>query len=102
LNPDITDATSVLKELMLSPEGTVFDPLAADPPDDPEDPQAAAARLTTAARLTQATGRSERERRPPLLICIPKPLFTYPEEDTRKNGCGEPYSTHVRPKVSSS
>jgi len=78
---------------MLSPLGIVFEPL--DAPDDDEDePQAAAARLTTAARLTHATGRSERERRPPLLLCIPQTPFTYPEA-TRKSGCGEPYSTHV-------
>jgi len=64
---------------MLSPEGTVFEPLAAPDDDDGEDePQAAAARLITAARLTQNTGRSERERRPPLLLCIPQSPFTYP------------------------
>jgi hypothetical protein len=74
LNPDITDATSVLKELMLSPLGTVFEPLDA-PDDDGDELQAAAAKVTTAARLTQATGRSERERRPPLLLCIPQTPF---------------------------
>jgi hypothetical protein len=100
LSVDIVDSRFTVNELMLSPLGIVFDPLEADDPDDPDEPQAAAARLTTAARLTQATGRSERARRPPLLLCIPKPLFTYPE-DTRNSGCGEPYSTHVRSKVSS-
>jgi hypothetical protein len=50
LNGDITDATSVEKELTLT-FGTVFEP--PDEPDPPpDDPQAAAARLRTAARPT--------------------------------------------------
>jgi hypothetical protein len=51
LNGDITEATSVEKELMLSPFGTVFEP-PDDPDPPPDDPQAAAARLRTAARPT--------------------------------------------------
>src|SRR5215467_2958178 len=53
LNGDITDATSVEKESMLT-FGTVFDP--DDEPDDPpDDPQAAAVKLTTPARATRLT-----------------------------------------------
>ena len=86
---------------MLSPLGIVFEPLdAPDDPDDPDDPQAAAARLTTAATLTQSH-RAKRARAPTSLTFMhPQTPFTYPE-DTRNSGCGEPYSTHVRPKVSS-
>jgi hypothetical protein len=56
LNWDIADATSTLKELMLSPFGIVFEPLDVDV-DEPDDPHAAAVRLTAAARLTQPTRR---------------------------------------------
>jgi hypothetical protein len=66
----IVDAMSTVKELVLSPEGIVFEPLGVVVAgvDDVDDPQAAAVRLTTAARPTQPTGLSERERRPPLLL----------------------------------
>jgi hypothetical protein len=58
LNGDITDATSVENELTVM-LGTVFEPL--DVPDpEPDDPHAAAARLTTAARPTHATWRERR------------------------------------------
>jgi hypothetical protein len=74
LSLDIVDAMLALKELMLS-DGTVFEPLGAD--DEFDDEQAAATRLTTAAKPTQPTRRErrkvpwpcERERRPsPLLL----------------------------------
>jgi hypothetical protein len=70
---------STLKELVLSPFGIVFEPLGVLVDGD-DDPQAAAARPTTAARLTQPTGRNERERRPPLLLSvrsIPKTSFAF-------------------------
>jgi hypothetical protein len=71
LNGDITDSTLVEKLLMLM-LGTLFEPPPEepDPEPEPDDPHAAAARLTTAARLTKATGRSERERRPPSLLLL--------------------------------
>src|SRR5215469_490114 len=84
LNGDITDSTLVEKELMLSPEGTVLEPLPDEPDDPPDDPQAAAVRLTTAAKPTKPTARRlymawpcARERRPPslLLISIPHTPF---------------------------
>jgi hypothetical protein len=70
---------STLKELVLSPLGIVFEPLDVVPDGD-DDPQAAAAKLTTAARLTQATGRTEREREAPLLLLrsIPQNPFHLP------------------------
>jgi hypothetical protein len=55
LNGDITDATSVENELTVM-FGTVFEP-PPDPELDPDDPHAAAARLTAAARATQLTTR---------------------------------------------
>jgi hypothetical protein len=70
LNVDIVDPTSTVKELMLSPLGIVFEPL--DEPDpEPDDPQAAAARLITPARATQLAARK-------LLLlprCIPQTPF---------------------------
>jgi hypothetical protein len=80
LNFAIVDSRFTVNDAVLKPLGIEFEPLDADPDDEPEDPQAAAARVTTAARLTQATGRSERERRPPLLICIPQNPFHLPED----------------------
>src|SRR5215472_6990536 len=74
LNLDIVDAMSTVKELMLSPAGTVFEPLLVDGVvDEPDDPQPAAARPRTAARPTQPTRRERRDvpwpcgrvRRPP-------------------------------------
>src|SRR5215472_8973534 len=53
LSLDIVDARSTVNEVVVR-LGTVFEPLGADPDDD-EEPQAAATRLTTAARPTQAT-----------------------------------------------
>ncbi len=79
LSVDIVDARSTLNELVLSPFGIVFEPVDVLVDGD-DDPQAATARLTTAARLTQPTGRSERERRPPLLLLLrasPKTPFTF-------------------------
>jgi len=67
---DIDDAISTLKELVLSPLGIVFEPLDPLVVDGDDDPQAAAARPRTAARLTQPTGRNERDRRPPLLLSV--------------------------------
>jgi len=59
----IVEAMFTVKELMLSPVGTVFEP----PPDVvvefPDDPQAAAIKAMIAARLTQPT----RWKRPTLL-----------------------------------
>src|SRR5215471_19185528 len=83
LNGDITDATSVEKESMLT-FGTVFEP--PDEPDPlPDEPQAAAARLTTAANPTQA---ARRERGiPPRLLLLnrisPRPLSKDPNKLTR-------------------
>src|SRR5580698_3547037 len=58
---DIVDSRLTVKELMLSPLGTVFEPLDVDPDPDPDDdPQPAATRATTAATLTPTTGRSKR------------------------------------------
>src|SRR5215469_2941952 len=55
LNGDITDATFVENELMVT-FGTVFEPLEDEPPDDPPDePQPAIVRPATAARLTNPT-----------------------------------------------
>jgi len=70
---------STVKELVLSPFGIVFEPLEVVDVDGVDDPQAAAARLTTAARLNQPTGRSERERRPPVLLLLrsTKTPFTF-------------------------
>jgi hypothetical protein len=63
LSLDIVDAMSTLKELVLSPAGIVFEPLAVDGVvDEADDPQPAAARPRTAARPTQPT---RRVRRPP-------------------------------------
>jgi hypothetical protein len=55
-----------VKELMLSPDGTVFEPLGADDAvdDEPDDPQPAAIRPTAVAKATQPS----RPKRPlPLL-----------------------------------
>jgi hypothetical protein len=82
LNGDITDSTLVEKLVMLM-LGTLFEPPLEEPDPEPDDPHAAAARLTTAARLTQATGRSERERTPRallLLIPIPQNPFHLPDD----------------------
>src|SRR5215468_10920203 len=69
LNGDITDATFVEKELMVT-FGTVLEP--PDEPDDPpDDPHAAAARLTTPARATPPTRRADFL----LLSCIPQDPF---------------------------
>jgi hypothetical protein len=53
---DIVDAMSTVKELVLSPAGILFEPPAvfADVL-EPDDPQLAAIRPITAARLTQPT-----------------------------------------------
>jgi hypothetical protein len=59
LNGDITDATSVENELTLM-FGIVLEPPADDPEPEPDDPQAAAAKLTAAARPTHATRRERR------------------------------------------
>jgi hypothetical protein len=85
---DIVDAMLTEKELMLSPFGIVFEPPPDDVDDGLDDPHAAAARLTTAARLTQPTPRKrrsvprpcEREGRPPLLLLlIAAPIPLSPE-----------------------
>src|SRR5580693_4239927 len=83
LNLDISDAMSTLKELMLSPAGTVFEPLAAVPPDEPDEPddEQPAASAATAATLTQPSRRErlsmpwlcERECQPPSLL-LPSPI----------------------------
>src|SRR5215469_11691224 len=96
LSLDIVDAMSTVNELVLRPFGIVFEPLDALDEDD-DDPQAAAVRVTTAARLTQPTGRVKRERRAPLLLLlgsIPQNPFHLPEV-TRMRGCGTPYSSRV-------
>jgi hypothetical protein len=61
LNWDIVDAMSTVKELMLSPEGIVFEPLevVVDDDDEDDDEQPAAAKAT-AARLTRPTRRRRR------------------------------------------
>src|SRR5215470_6145747 len=72
LNWDIVDATSTVKELMLSPAGILFEPPEVVV-DEPDDPQPAAIKPATAARLTQPTRPKrpsvpwpcERECRPP-------------------------------------
>src|SRR5215471_18392664 len=58
----IVDAMSTVKEPMLSPAGTVFEPLVVgdDVVDEPDDPQPAAARPRTAAIPTQPTARERR------------------------------------------
>jgi hypothetical protein len=79
LNADIVGPMLTLKELMLT-FGIVFEPLAAGVDED-DDPQPAAIRLATAARLTQPTRRTrrdvpptcEREGRPPSLL-LPSPI----------------------------
>jgi hypothetical protein len=92
LNWDIVDAMSTVKELVLSPFGIVFEPLGALV-DGADDPQAAAVKATTAPRPTQLTGRSERDRRPPLLLVIPQNPFRLPEplecedRDTIQHAC---------------
>jgi hypothetical protein len=47
----MTEPTFTLKELMLSPEGIVFEP-PEDPDPPPDDPHAAAVKATAAARAT--------------------------------------------------
>jgi hypothetical protein len=59
---DIVDPMSTVKELMLSPDGIVFEPLGAvvdEPDDEPDDEQPAAVRATT-ARPAQPTRRKRR------------------------------------------
>src|SRR5215469_7150245 len=78
---------STVKELMLSPDGTLFEPL--DVPDDGDEPQAAAVRPTTAATPAQPNRRKgrnvpwpcERECPTPSLLLrtrIPRPLSPEP------------------------
>src|SRR5215469_4612027 len=73
LNCCIVDATSTVKELVLRPDGTVFEPCdAAGVVDDEDDPQPAATRPATA---TRASPPPRRKRRVVLLPTrIPKPL----------------------------
>jgi hypothetical protein len=78
LNWDIVDAMSTVKELMLSPDGIVLEPLEVvvdDDDDDDDDEQPADARATTASvtRLTRRKRRNvpwprEWEGRPPSLL----------------------------------
>src|ERR1700722_12629679 len=69
LSSDIVDSRLTVKELIPSPLGIVFEPLdAPDPDEGDDDPQPAATKATAATRLTPATGRSERERQPPLFL----------------------------------
>src|SRR5215831_19333640 len=87
LSLDIVGPMSTVKESMLSPDGIVLEPAAADDvvDDEPDDPQPAAARPRAAARATQPT---RRERRPPCLL-LPSRILqtpfarTYPNESTR-------------------
>jgi hypothetical protein len=85
LNWDISDAMLTVNELMLSPDGMVFEPCATlevDVLDD--DPQPEATRPTTAARLNKPTRRKpgaapwtrERGCRPSVLFsnCISDPF----------------------------
>src|SRR5215469_14986820 len=76
LSLDIVDAMSTLNELMLSPAGILLEP---PPPDDDgevDDPQPAAVRAATAARLAHPTRRErrnapwpcERECQPPSVL----------------------------------
>jgi hypothetical protein len=56
LNLAIVGPMLTVKELMLSPDGTLFEPLGADAVDDvDDDPQPAAIRPATAAKPTQPT-----------------------------------------------
>jgi hypothetical protein len=91
VNWDIVDAMSTVKELMLRPDGTVAEPLAApddevaadadvdagaddDEEEDEDDEQPAA---TTAAAAATATRLARRRRLPPgplLPSCIPYPF----------------------------
>jgi hypothetical protein len=61
---DIVEATSTVKELMLSPDGTLFEPLGVVVDED-DDPQPAAIRLATAATPTPPTQRERRSVPPP-------------------------------------
>jgi hypothetical protein len=58
---DIVEPMSTVKELMLSPAGTLFEPLGAvvDEPDEPDEEQPTAVRATT-ARPAQPTRRKRR------------------------------------------
>src|SRR5580658_6544217 len=61
LNWDIVDAMSTVKELMLSPDGIVFEPLAVVVDDeDDEDEEQAAAVMAMTARPTQPPRRKRR------------------------------------------
>src|SRR5215475_15728825 len=64
LNLDIVGPMFTVKELMLT-GGIVLEPLGADDEEDPDDPQPAAIRPTTAARPTQPTRRERRNVPPP-------------------------------------
>src|SRR6266851_1702448 len=101
LNWDIVEFTSTVKELMLSPAGTLFEPPEVVV-DGPDDPQPAAIRPATAARLTQPT----RPKRPVALrtggptsltsVTKPHPIPLSPfarihPNDRRRT----PYSTYV-------
>jgi hypothetical protein len=79
LNWDIVDAMSTVKELVLRPDGIVFEPLDVvvdEDEDEDELLQAAAARHKAAARPTQPSRRErlngpwpcERESQPPSLL----------------------------------
>jgi hypothetical protein len=59
LNADIVDAMSTVKELMLSPDGIVFEPLevVVDDDDDEDDDEQPAAAMATTARPTKLTRR---------------------------------------------
>jgi hypothetical protein len=73
LNWDIVDARSTVKELMLSPDGIVFEPLevVVDDDDDDDDDEQPAAPMATTDRPTRPTRRTRRNLSSPLLL-IPK------------------------------
>jgi hypothetical protein len=125
LNWDIVVAMFTVKELMLSPAGTVAEPLAAVLDDDVagvlaadeagalvddelDDEQPAAASATSAAASpTQPSPRTPRDLRlpcewedrcpPPVLL--PSPIPKIPSlEHARMSRCGTPYSTCVLSK----
>jgi hypothetical protein len=105
LNWDIVDAMSTVKELMLSPDGIVLEPLEVvvdDDDDDDDDEQPADARATTAS-VTNPTLRKRRNAPAPcewecgprsLLLSSPIPHTPFarnhpdkPTRDTIQHGC---------------
>jgi len=95
LNVDIVDAMSTVKELMVSPDGTVFEPLDVVVVDDELDDEQPAATRAATARPTQPSRRErlnmpwpcERECQPPSLLLVTRIPHTpfarmYPNKPT--------------------